>query len=336
MTDMFFLLSAPVLFFGFFSVALVLLVVFIFKSVYIVKQAEEILIERLGKFNRVLRPGLHFIIPLMEVPRAVTWTFLQDVDGRRLYRFTKTLYRIDKREAVYDFPRQNVITKDNVTMEINALLYYQITDAKLAVYEVEDLPEAIEKLTQTKLRDVIGELDLDQSLVSRDRINTKLRLTLDEATDKWGVKVNRVELQEVKPPEDIRQAMEKQMRAERDRRATILESEGKKRAAILEAEGSQESQVLEAQGQAQARLLQAESEAQSRLLIAQAESTAIEMIQRSVPNGDPLPYLIAMQYIKVLPELTKGKDNKMIIVPYEASSLIGSLASVKSIFDNAK
>lgn len=322
-------------FFLFFGVTVLLLVVFLFKAVYIVQQAEEILVERLGKFHRILGPGLHVVIPLIEVPRKVTWTFLRDIEGHRAYRFTKTLYRVDKREAVYDFPRQNVITKDNIIMEINALIYYQITDTKLAVYEVEDLPEAIEKLTQTKLRDVIGELDLDQSLVSRDRINTKLRLTLDEATDKWGVKVNRVELQEVKPPEDIRQAMEKQMRAERDRRAMILESEGKKRAAILEAEGSLESQVLEAQGQAQARLLQAESESQARLLIAQAEATAIEMIQKSVPQGDPLPYLIAMQYIKVLPELTKGKDNKMIIVPYEASSLIGSLASVKKIFDNA-
>jgi len=319
----------------FFVAASILLVVFLIKSMYIVNQAEEILIERLGKFHKILGPGLHFIVPIMDSPRKVHWTFLEDVDGRRLYRFTKTLDRIDKREAVYDFPRQNVITRDNVTMEINALLYYQITDTKLAVYEVENLPEAIEKLTQTKLRDVIGALDLDQSLVSRDQINTKLRLTLDEATDKWGVKVNRVELQEVKPPEDIRQAMEKQMRAERDRRATILVSEGNKQAAILEAQGSQESQVLRAQGEAQARILYAESESQSRLLIAQAEAHAIEMIQKAVPNGDPLPYLIALQYIKALPELTKGKDNKLIIIPYEASSMIGSLASIKKMFDNA-
>jgi len=323
----------PIGFLIFFGIVITLLMVFVYKAVYIVQQAEEILVERLGKFNRILGPGMHLVIPFMEIPRKVTWTFLQDVDSRRVYRFSKTVYRIDKREAVYDFPRQNVITKDNVTMEINALLYYQITDVKLAVYEVADLPEAIEKLTQTKLRDVIGELDLDQCLVSRDRINTKLRMTLDEATDKWGVKVNRVELQEVVPPVDIRQAMEKQMRAERDRRAMILESEGKKQAAILEAEGSQESQILEAQGQAQARILQAESEARARLLVAEAEAAAIEMLQKSIPQGDPLPYLIAMQYIKVLPELTRGKDNKMIVVPYEASSLIASLASVKKVFD---
>lgn len=319
----------------FFCVAILSLVIFLFKAVYIVKQAEEVLVERFGKFHRILRPGLHLVLPIMESPRRVTWTFLQDFDGRRLQRFTKTFYRIDKREAVYDFPRQNVITRDNVTMEINAILYYQITDVKLAVYEVEDLPEAIEKLTQTKLRDVIGELDLDQTLVSRDQINTKLRLTLDEATDKWGVKVNRVELQEVRPPEDIRQAMEKQMRAERDRRATILESEGKKSAAILEAEGSQESQILEAQGRAQALVLEAESQAQARLKIAQAEAQAIEMIQRAVPNGDPLPYLIAMQYIKTLPQMTEGQNNKLVVIPYEASAMMGSVAAIKKVFENA-
>jgi len=224
---------------------------------------------------------------------------------------------------VYDFPKQNVITRDNVTMEINALLYYQITDPRAAIYEVSNLPEAIEKLTQTTLRNVIGSLDLDESLVSRDAINVKLRLILDEATDKWGVKVNRVELQEVNPPADIRNAMEKQMRAERDRRAAILEAEGKKGAAILEAEGVQESNVLRAQG-----------EAEARLKIADAEAQAIKMIQQAVPHGDPLPYLIAMEYMKVLPEMTKGKNDKMIILPYEASSLIGPVAAIKKIFES--
>ena len=168
------------------------------------------------------------------------------------------------RESVYDFPKQNVITKDNVTMEISALLYYQITDPKAAMYEVSNLPEAIEKLTQTTLRNVIGAMDLDQTLVSRDYINEKLRLILDEASDKWGVKVNRVELQEVNPPADIRHAMEKQMRAERDRRALILEAEGFKAAAILKAEGVLESDVLQAKGHAQARIITAESEARCK------------------------------------------------------------------------
>jgi regulator of protease activity HflC (stomatin/prohibitin superfamily) len=253
-----------------------------------------------------------------------------------MYRYITTMTRIDLREAVYDFPRQSVITKDNVTMEISALIYYQITDPKAAVYEVANLPEAIEKLAQTTLRNIIGSMDLDESLVSRDRINEKLRHILDEASDKWGVKVNRVELQEVTPSSDIRQAMEKQMRAERERRAVILEAEGIKRSAILEAEGAQESQILRAKGEAESKVLNAQAEAEARLKIAQAEAKAIEMVQQAVPNGDPLPYLIALRYINALPEMTKGKDDKMIIVPYEASALTGSLASIKKVFENIK
>jgi regulator of protease activity HflC (stomatin/prohibitin superfamily) len=262
----------------------------------------------------------------------VTWSYTEG-DTKRYYRVTRTVYCLDLRESVYDFPKQNVITKDNVTMEINALLYYQITDPKAAVYEVSNLPEAIEKLTQTTLRNVIGSLDLDESLVSRDQINERLRIILDDATDKWGVKINRVELQEVNPPADIRHAMEKQMRAERDRRAVILEAEGTKQAAILQAQGQREAQVQQAKGEAEAKIARAEGEAQARLKIAQAEAHAISMIQQVVPNGDPLPYMIAMQYIKALPEMTAGKDDKMIVLPYEATSLMGSLSAVKKIFN---
>jgi len=206
-------------------------------------------------------------------------------------------------------------------MEINALLYYQITDPKRALYEVANLPQAIEKLTQTTLRNVIGAMDLDESLSSRDQINEKLRLILDEATDKWGVKVNRVELQEVNPPGDIRAAMEKQMRAERDRRAVILEAEGAKRAEILKAEGDKMAKVTRAEG-----------EAEARLTIARAESDAIKVIQDAVPEADPLPYMIALNYIKALPEITKDKEGKMILLPYEASGLMGSLAAIKEMF----
>lgn len=314
----------PVGFSIFFAAALIFLVIFLLNSVYLIRQAEAVIIERLGRFDRILTPGIHFMIPFMDKARTVVWSQFREVDGKRYYRFSNVVTRIDLREAVYDFPRQNVITKDNVTMEINALLYYQITDPKAAVYEVANLPEAIEKLTQTTLRNVVGSMDLDETLVSRDRINEKLRSILDDATDKWGVKINRVELQEVNPPADIRIAMEKQMRAERDRRAIILESEGKKRAAILEAEGLQEAAVLEAKGEAEARLIRQE-----------AEAKAIEMI-RVAAQGDPLPYLIALQYIKTLPELMKGKDDKLILVPYEASALGGSLASIKKIFENVK
>lgn len=319
-----------------FVVFFIFLLVLISKSVYLVQQAEVIVVERLGRYDRLLEPGLHVIIPLIETPRKVVWTYLKEMDSKKYYRMSDTVTRIDLRESMYDFPRQNVITKDNVTMEINALLYYQITDPKAAVYEVLNLPEAIEKLTQTTLRNVIGSMDLDTTLVSRDEINEKLRLILDEATDKWGVKINRVELQEVMPPADIRHAMEKQMRAEREKRETILRSEGSKRAAILEAEGEQESQILRATGDAQSRILRAEGEANARLKIAQAEAQAIAMIQASAPSGEAMPYLIAMQYIAALPKIMEGKDNKMIVVPYEASSLMGSLTAVKKLFQEVE
>lgn len=320
----------------FFIVPFILLVVLLISSVVMVQQAEAIVVERLGKFDRIIGPGLHIIIPFLESKRSVVWTFVQIGNDRKYYRFTKMFSRIDLREEVYDFPKQNVITRDNVTMEINALLYYQITDVKSAIYEVSNLPEAIEKLTQTTLRNVIGSLDLDESLVSRDQINTKLRIILDEATDKWGVKINRVELQEVNPPHDIRIAMEKQMRAERDRRAVILEAEGAKSAEILRAQGDRESQILVAQGLGESKIIAAESEAQARLKMAQAEAKTIEMIQKALPNSDATQYLIALKYIQSLPELTKGKDDKLVIIPYEATALVGSLASMKKIFESVK
>lgn len=309
----------------FFIVLFLFLIVLLSKSVYLVRQAEVMIIERLGKFDRIIGPGLHVVVPFVEQPRKVIWSFLQSSDnGKRYYTVTQIIDRIDLRESVYDFPKQNVITKDNVTMEINALLYYQITDPKAAVYEINNMPEAIEKYTQTRLRDIIGSMDLDETLVSRNTINARLTEILDEATDKWGVKVNRVELQEVNPPADIRVAMEKQMRAERERREMILRSEGKKQSAILEAEGVREAQILEADGQAQ-----------SRLKIADAEAKTITMIQQAA-QADPLPYLIAMQYVKALPEMVKGKDDKLVVIPYEASSMIGSLSTIKKLFENIK
>jgi regulator of protease activity HflC (stomatin/prohibitin superfamily) len=317
------------------GIAALFLVVFLSKAVYLVQQAEAVVVERLGRYQRTLGPGLHIVTPFMDIPRSVSWSYFKEVDGKRYYRYIRTIDRIDLREAVHDFPKQNVITKDNVTMEINALLYYQITDPKAAVYEVSNLPEAIEKLTQTTLRNVIGSMDLDESLVSRDQVNAKLRMILDEATDKWGVKVNRVELQEVNPPADIRHAMEKQMRAERDRRAIILEAEGAKQAAILHAEGGRESSVLNARGAAESKIINAEGEAEARLRIAQAEAQALEVIKKALGDKDPAQYLIAMQYIKTLPQITEGKNDKLIILPYEASSLMGSLAGIKKLFENS-
>ncbi len=309
-------------FFIFFFALVLFLLIVLAKATFLIQQAEVVLIERLGKYHKTLSSGLHFVVPFIDRPRQTMWTFIKEIPGTgKTYRYSENIERIDLREAVYDFPKQNVITKDNVTMEINALLYYQITDPISAIYEVANLPLAIEKLTQTTLRNVIGSLDLDETLVSRDMINEKLRLILDEATDKWGVKVNRVELQEVSPPIDIRTAMEKQMKAERDRRALILEAEGEKRSMILNAEGYKEAQVARAQG-----------EAEARLTLAQAESNAIKVIKEAIPGEDPLPFIIAKAYIKALPEITKGKDGKLILLPYESSSLVGALSMIKKVF----
>ena len=209
-------------------------IVYVVKGLIIVQQAESVIVERLGKFERELSPGLNFIFPIWESPRRIAWKVTTRGANGESYSYIKEKLKIDLREAVYDFPRQNVITKDNVTISINALLYFQIVNAKSAVYEIQNLPEAIEKLTQTTLRNLVGAIDLDETLVSRDKINHELRAILDEATNKWGVKVNRVELQDIIPPADIQQAMEKQMKAERERRAAILEAEGLKKSAILQ------------------------------------------------------------------------------------------------------
>ncbi len=316
------------------GLAFLLLFILFLSSFYRVRQAEAMIIERFGRYNRTLGPGLHVLIPFVDEARRVVWTQVKEMEGDRFYRFLKKIQRIDLREAVYDFPKQSVITRDNVTTEINALVYYRIIDPYAAVYGVYDLPEAIEKLAQTTLRNVIGSMDLDEMLVSRDQVNTRLRQTLDEAADKWGVDVTRVELQEVRPPADIRQAMEKQMRAERDRRAVILEAEGFKQAAILRAEGDQEARVREARGASEAKIIMAEGESDARLRTAHAEAQALELIARAMPNKDAGAYLVAIQYIRTLPQLTEGKDNKLIVVPYEATALLGSLAGIKEIFDH--
>lgn len=318
-------------------ITLLLIVAMIFiiqKSVIIVKQAEVVIIERLGKFERILESGLNFIVPFIESPRPISWKITQKgIDGQT-YSFVKDKERIDLRETVYDFPRQNVITKDNVSISINALLYFQIVDPKSAVYEIENLPEAIEKLTQTTLRNLVGQIDLDETLVSRDKINQELRAILDEATNKWGVKVNRVELQDIIPPVDIQTAMEKQMKAERDRRAAILEAEGQKKAAILQAEGEKEAAINRAEGQKQAAILKADGEKQARILEADGEKQAIQrIIEALAEKGQPDKYLIAMKYLETMKDITSGKDNKVVYMPYEATGILSSVDGIKQMFE---
>lgn len=305
-----------------FGILILVLATILIKSTYLVRQAEVIIIERFGSFHQTLASGIHFIIPFIDQPRKILWTYTkEDSRGKVSYRYNEWVERIDLRETVYDFPKQSVITKDNVTIDLSVLVYYQITDPRSVIYEVANLPLAIEKLTQTTMRNIIGALDLDETLTSRDKINDRLRLVLDDASEKWGVKINRVELQEILPPADIREAMEKQMRAERTRRAQILEAEGNKTAAILQAEGDYQSRVTRAKG-----------EAEARRVFAEAESEAIKIIKSALPSADPLPYLIAMNYIKALPEITKDKEGKMVILPYESSALMGSLSTIKEIF----
>ena len=318
-----------------FLIALAL--VFVSKGVVIVQQAEVVIIERLGKFDRVLQSGFNFIIPVIEAPRAIDWKVTQKGFDGSSYSIIQKRTKIDLREAVYDFPRQNVITKDNVSISINALLYFQIVDPKSAVYEIQNLPEAIEKLTQTNLRNLVGQLDLDESLVSRDKINHELRAILDDATNKWGVKVNRVELQDIIPPTDIQSAMEKQMKAERDRRAAILEAEGLKKSAVLKAEGEKEAAINRAEGEKKANILRAEGVAQARILEADGEKEAIQRIINALADkGQPDKYLIAMKYLETMQAITSGQDNKVVYMPYEATGILSSVDGIKQMFDANK
>ncbi len=316
-----------------------LFVVFIVaKGLRIVQQSEAMVIERLGKYQKTLNAGINVIIPIVDKPREIISRFTRDLpDGNKYVQFIKK-ERIDLRESVFDFPKQNVITKDNVMTEINALLYFQVIDPVKAMYEIENLPMAIEKLTQTTLRNVIGEMDLDECLTSRDTINGKLRAILDEASHKWGVKVNRVELQDINPPRDIREAMEKQMRAERDKRAQIIDAEGSKRAAVLQAEGVQQAQITTAEGQKQGQILEAEGDAQSRIRRAQGEAEAIRLVSQAIQGtrSDPANYLIAMKYLETLKEMTSGQGNKVIYIPYEATGVLSSVGGIKEMLDANK
>lgn len=306
-------------------VAIVILaLIFVKQAIIIIPQSETKIVERLGKYYATLSPGINVIIPFID--RAKNIVTLNR--GRYIYSTS-----IDLREQVYDFDKQNVITKDNIQMQINALLYFQIVDPFKAVYEINNLPNAIEKLTQTTLRNIIGELELDQTLTSRDTINTKLRVVLDDATNKWGIKVNRVELQDITPPESVLQAMEKQMQAERNKRATILTSEGEKQAAILQSEGEKTSTINRAEATKQQAILFAEGEATARIRKAEAEAIAIQKITEAVGQStNPANYLLAQKYIAMMQELASGDKSKTVYLPYEATNLLGSIGGIKDLF----
>ena len=289
-------------------------------NVKVVQQSKAVVIERLGAFRAVWGVGLHLKVPFIE-------------------RVAKT---VSLKEQVVDFDPQPVITKDNVTMQIDTVLYFQITDPKLYTYGVEHPMSAIENLTATTLRNIIGDLELDQSLTSRDHINTQMRAILDEATDPWGIKVNRVELKNIMPPRDIQESMEKQMRAERERREAILQAEGQKQSQILVAEGEKQSAILRADAAKQAKIMEAEAEKTAKILAAEAESEAILKVQQATADAIRLINEAApgegVLKIKALEAFQKAADGRAtkIIIPSELQGLAGLCASAKSVFDTVE
>jgi regulator of protease activity HflC (stomatin/prohibitin superfamily) len=296
----------------------------------VVGQAEVMVVERLGRFNRIARSGLNILLPFIERPRAIDVRYaMSDPSGaKRLVSGSTT--RIDLREQVLNFPSQPVITKDNVTIDIDAVLYYRIADPQKATYAVQNLPFALETLTRTTLRNIVGEMELDSTLASRDQINKRMREIIEEASIGWGVDVTRVELQAIEPPRDIQQSMELQMRAERERRAAVTNAEASKRAAILEAEGVQQSQVSRAQGEMEAAVLRAKGQAQARLAMADAEAQAIQRISAAMPAADVALYLLGLKYLEALPALTQGKGST-IFLPAEAAGVMGALGGLREL-----
>ena len=308
-------------------------ILYVLVGITIVQQSETLVVERLGKYHRTLQSGINFILPIIDRARPIYSRYEYNLGNGITRVITRPSNKIDLREQVYDFPKQSVITKDNVTTTINALLYFQIVDPMKAIYEIDNLPNAIEKLTQTTLRNVIGELELDETLTSRDTINSKLRAVLDDATNKWGVKVNRVELQDITPPESVRRSMEQQMQAERERRAKVLEARGQKEAMILQSEGEKESQINQAEAERQTQILKAQGEADARVLQATAEAEAIRKVAEAIASTktDPATYILVSRYIETLKEMATGQDSKLVYLPYESSNLMSALGAMTDL-----
>jgi regulator of protease activity HflC (stomatin/prohibitin superfamily) len=273
-------------------VVVIFVIVVLARAVRVIPQARAGVVERLGRYHKTLTPGLNLLVPFIDKLRPL----------------------LDLREQVVSFPPQPVITEDNLVVSIDTVVYFQVTDARAATYEIANYLVAVEQLTTTTLRNVVGGLNLEEALTSRDNINGQLRVVLDEATGKWGIRVNRVELKSIEPPVSIQDSMEQQMRAERSRRAQILTAEGTKQSAILQAEGERQSQILQAEGEAQARILRAEGEAK-----------AIQTVFDAIHAGDPDPKLLAYQYLQTLPKLAEGQSNKLWIVPSELTEALKNI-----------
>jgi len=273
------------------------------RTIVIVKQADTAIVERLGRYQRTLTPGLSILFPVIDRIRE----------------------RVDMREQVASFPPQPVITEDNLVVSIDTVIYFQVTDPKAATYEISSYLLGIEQLTVTTLRNVIGSMDLEQALTSRDQINGQLRGVLDEATGKWGIRVNRVELKAIDPPASVQEAMEKQLKAERERRAAILTAEGQKQAAILNAEGQKQAAVLSAEADAQAAVLRADGEAKARVIAAEAEATSVARIYEGLREANPQPNELAHRYLQALPEVAQGDANKVWVIPAELTTMVSRI-----------
>jgi regulator of protease activity HflC (stomatin/prohibitin superfamily) len=283
----------------------VLVIVTLIKSVRVVQQQTVGIVERFGKYKVALQPGLNLLTPFVD----------------------KVRYTIDMREQVVAFPPQGVITEDNLMVSIDSVIYFQVNDPVRATYEISNYIQAIEQLTMTTLRNIIGGMDLEQTLTSREEINEKLRYVLDEATGKWGIRVNRVELRSIDPPPSIQDSMEKQMRADRDKRAAILTAEGMRQSAVLNAEGQKQSAILTAQGDRESRILRAQAEREARILKAQGEAQAITTVFNAIHAGKPDQSLLAYQYLQMLPAIAQGDANKLWIVPSEIGDALKGLGS---------
>ncbi|MEV4390476.1 SPFH domain-containing protein [Nonomuraea sp. NPDC049607] len=278
------------------------------RSIRIIPQATAAVIERLGRYHRTLTPGLNVVIPFVDRIKEL----------------------IDLREQVVSFPPQPVITSDNLVVSIDTVIYFQVTNPKAATYEIASFLIGVEQLTVTTLRNVVGGMDLERTLTSREEINTELRGSLDEATGKWGIRVNRVELKAIDPPTSIQDSMEKQMRADRDKRAAVLAAEGQRQAAILAAEGDKQAAVLRARGEAEAAVLRAQADAEAQAMRAKGQADAIGMVFKAIHDGNPDQRLLAYQYLQTLPEIAKGDANKLWIVPSEMGKVLEGLGGLFS------
>ena len=297
----------------FLGILLLIIIIIAFKTIKIVKQSEVYIIERLGKFYKVADAGLTIIVPFMDQVRSV----------------------VSLKQQTMDVPPQGVITQDNVTITIDTVVFYKITDPAKAVYEIQSLKKGIEYLAITTIRDIVGKMDLDETFSSRDAINDKLRVILDEATDQWGCKVDRVEIKDITPPADIRDAMEKQMNAERNKRALILQAEGERQSAITIAEGQKEAAILEAEADKESRMRRAAGEAEAIKKVAEAKAKEIEMVYGALKSAKPDDTIVQLKSLEALKDVANGEANK-VFIPFEATSALGSLGAIKEVLKDDK